>query len=293
MAILQALVILATVSISSCVDQISVICNDMQVHRLTFSPSETVASVTKKVGDCCGIPDGKTILVDYWPYKCQVDSGFNEVYPLDKTMEECEYNDESQGLTFLAAHKKYRQDSTMGEWLTIYFGDGRTLKISIANNPTIKRTKVHLVPFTGVQADCMTLVDWYINPKVEADDGQLLDEKRFSDYNIVPSSKRRMIIILENKECKKLTPGTWIMYGKNIAANIECQDDELVSAFKERAASESGVPIDKMWIFDLLPNPKQDADGGQLKPEREMSYYGGCKGKIFVIGELKEECAKK
>jgi len=275
-----------------CSATIAITCQNLEVHRMTFSLNETVASFRKRAAGCCGINDKKTAVVDYWPYPCQTNTGFNEVWEVERTMGECGYLYSSKGLTILMAERKYKQTNSMASYLNIYAPGSKVLKIDITNDPLISDFKQHIASYTGLDAKCITLAEWYINPKVDEDGGQLMDGKRFSDYGITPENKNRMIIILVNKDCKPLTPGTWIMYGKNIVVNIDCKDDETVKDFKERAAAESGVPIDKMWIFDLLPNPKQDADGGQLKPEREMSYYGGCKGKIFVVGTLLD-CGKR
>jgi len=269
-------------------------CNNNEYHRLSFMESETIGSVRDRAAKCCGIPKDRAALIDYWPYPCQMDTGFNELYDTSKTMGQCGYKYSTPGLTSLLAQKEYLQNDKMATYLSVYYADSKLLKMPVPKETTtILRFKAHISKYVDIPKECMTIVDWYINPQVEKTGGQLQDEMTFGFYNIkgTMEDKKRLVIILNNKDCtpenpKPLKPGTWVMYNNNIIANIECKDDEKVGEFKKRASTETGIPGGEVVIFDLLPNQEQDKDGG-LKDEKKMSDYGGCEGKTFVVGRQK------
>jgi len=269
-----------------------VTCQNNEAHRLSFMESDTIGSVRDRAAECCGVPKDRAAFIDYWPYPCQMDSGFNELYDTSRTMGQCGYKNSITGLTFLLAQREYLQNDKMNTYLSVYYSDSKLLKLKVLKETTtILRFKAHISKYVDIPKECMTLVDWYINPKVEGTGGQLQNDQTFGYYGIKEEDKKRMLIILNNKDCtpedpKPLKPGTWVMYNKNNVANIECNDDDTIAQFKEKAAAITGIPADKQWTFDLLPNPVQDKDGG-LKDDKKISDYGGCEGKTFVIAEEK------
>jgi len=241
------------------------------------SPQQTVLSFKEQISAQVNLCPPDIQIIDNYRNAQQDADGFGE-YLDHKTLSEYGITEYTRGKLLYAVRRVIVNDLIVPtkNFATVAYLDYSAMKLVLDGSQTVWEFRQLMAIYLSCEnVSRLIVIDWYAgNPAIDSDGGWPLNERPLSHYGW-DSYHTGVVLYLAVEVENYLQGDVTIFYGKGwMQTNIPFEETQTVLEFRTLLSQLTEIPVADLLIFDYVPNPAQDADGGIWQDNKTLFQYG-------------------